>query len=208
VGCAFGDVTLVQKIESAALTGNCTIKVKGNLVRIDMPVPTEMGTGTTASIIDLDKGKVTLLSMERKLALVNDLRIAFKDTPAPKGPTEAPKDTGAQEKIGDWDSEIYEATEDGTKEKLWVAKDFPDGAAILAAFKKIDKDASSKLGLARLLSTNLPGVRVKFEAAAPEGKVTITVVSASVASVPASDFAMPAGFKKVNQGAAAPAKRK
>jgi hypothetical protein len=89
-----------------------------------------------------------------------------------------------------------------------VAKDFPDGAKILAAFKKLDKDASSKLGLARLLSTNLPGVRVKLEAAAPEGKVTITVVSASVAAVPASDFTVPAGFRKVSQGATTTAKKK
>jgi Domain of unknown function (DUF4412) len=203
------DVTLVQKIESAALAGNCTIKIKGSLARIDLPMPAEMGTGTTTSIIDLGKGKITLLNAATKVAIQDDLRSALKDTAASGGANEEPKATGAQEKIGDWEAEIYEATEDGAKEKFWVAKDFPDAAAILAEFKKFENATSSKLGFSRLLASNLPGIRVKLEAVSPDGKVTITTVSASIAPVPASEFVAPPGYRKVGgQSATATTKKK
>ena len=191
---AQADVTIEQKIESPVINGTTTTKVKGDLMRVDTPMPG--GAGTVTMIIDLAKGKSTTLMAAQKMAMTADLTAVKEAAQALAGDaskTEPPKPTGKSEKVGAWNADIYEFTAAGSTFKLWVAKDFPNGAAIKAQMDKLSK-ATVGAGV-DLSKFNLPGMTVKTEMNGPQMKMTSTVVSVKEGPVADSEFTVPSDYQ-------------
>ncbi len=192
------DVTIEQNMESAIVNGSIVSKIKGDLMRVDSPMPG--GAGQMTTILDLSKGKSTVLMHAQKMAMEVDLSDALKQAQtAAKDPAAKPKATGKTEKVGQWNTEIYEITSAGVTSKLWSAKDFPNAAALKEQMMKITKAVAGKgFDPAQF---DVPGMPVKTQLNMPQGVVTSTIVSVKEGDIPASEFVIPADYQKMSMPA-------
>jgi Domain of unknown function (DUF4412) len=189
------DLVIEQKIESSVLNGNTITKIKGDLMRVDMPMPG--GLGQASTIIDLTKGKSTTLMHAQKMAMQMDLGPALKQAQAmlqAQGKDAVkPKATGQSEKIGAWNADVYEYTAGGFPVKIWVSKDIPNADAIRAQMKKLTSALPG--GAASLAQFDIPGVPVKTELTLPQGKMITTMTSLKDTPVADSEFTIPADYQ-------------
>lgn len=104
--------------------------------------------------------------------------------------------TGKSEKVNGYESDIYTwSGARGLAETLWVAKNFPNYAAIKTELAKVDRfnDAGPHPNAQPELS-RLPGMVIKTESVFAGRKVTTTLVSVKVEPVDSSLFELPAGY--------------
>ena len=193
------DVVIEQKLESALMNGNMTMKIKGDQARMDMPAS---AAGEMSVIMDLKSGEMSTLIHGQKMAMKMKMDAAKKQAEAAQkqqgldlSKIEKPKSTGKTEKIGEWDAEIFETTLSGSPAKFWVAKDFPNYKSINEQMKKLSA-ASGSMGFDPN-NFDLGGMVVKSEMNTPAGKMTSTVVKAKEEPVDAAVFVMPAGYKEM-----------
>jgi len=108
-----------------------------------------------------------------------------------------PVDTGKSEKVNDYTAEVYTAQTPAGKFTYWVAKDYPNAAALKEQMGVLQKSIQSKLGPAGSFlpdTATLPGVTLKTEMVIFGRTTTTTLVSAKDASVDDADFQAPAGY--------------
>lgn len=110
-------------------------------------------------------------------------------------------DTGKKEKVNGYDAEIYTAETPDMKFTFWVARDFPNFAAVKEQMKKMQTAMQNKLGTAATGSvpnTNeLPGLPVKTEMETGGRKITTTLISAKEEPVADAEVAVPAGYTEM-----------
>jgi hypothetical protein len=193
------DVVIEQKMESAFMNGNMTMKIKGDQARMDMPAS---AAGEVSVIMNFKSGEMATLMHGQKMAMKMNLDAAKKQAEAGQkaagidpSKIEKPKSTGKTEKVGEWDTEIFETNFSGTPAKFWVAKDFPNYKGITEQMNKL----SAATGGAGFDPSkfDLGGMVVKSEMTTPAGKVTSTVVKAKEEPVDAAVFVMPTGYKEM-----------
>ena len=193
---ARADVIIEQKMESAMINGNVTMKLKGERARMDMPSP--LG-GNVTTLMDFKSGEMTTLLHQQKMAMKMNLADVKKQQEAGQkalgvdpSKIEKPKATGKTEKVGDYDTEIFEMNQGNLQAKLWIAKDFPNAQAIKDQMAKL----SSAMGGAGFdpSKVDVPGMVVKSEVSTPVGKMTITLVKAKEEAVDEKEFAKPEGY--------------
>ena len=199
VAAARADVLVVQKMESSMLNGDMTMKIKGDKGRVDMPAGP---IGQMSMIIDATTGDVNTLMHSQKMAMKMSgaqLKAAVdqsKKAAGVTGETEKPKATGKTEKVGEWDTEIFEVKMDGVPAKVWVAKEFPNAEKLKAEMSKISKSMGQ--GSEDVYGLDLPGMPVKTEIDSPAGKVTVTITKAVEQAVEAKEFEIPADYQKMD----------
>lgn len=185
------DVVIEQKLESAAINGVMTMKIKGDHARMDMPSP----AGQMSAITDLKAGQIVTLLPAQKMAMKMSIDDAKK---AAQGQvpdaTAAPKDTGKKEKVGDYDCEIYTIDAAGTTATMWVAKGYPNYKKFLEETKKLS--ALSQTGIDPN-KFDLGGMVVKTEMNTAIGKMSMTLISAKEEPVPDSEFVVPQGYTEM-----------
>ncbi len=196
---ARADVTIEQKIESSIINGTSVTKIKGDMMRIESPAPA--GLGSMATIVDLGKGKATTLMAAQKMAMQMDLSAAKQAAEAAAGgqggaKITPPKSTGQKEKVGEWMADVYELASPAGTMKIWVARDFPNAAAIKEQMNKLSKAAvGSSTDLSQF---DLPGMVVKTEITSPQMKMTSTLVSVKEGPVADSEFTVPTGYNVIS----------
>ena len=195
---ARADVTIEQKMESAMMNGNMTMKIKGDSARMDMPSPVG---GNVTIIMNMKSGDMTTLMHAQKMAMKMNMNDAKKQAEAAQkaagidpNKIEKPKATGTKEKVGVWDTEIYEFSMGGTSGRIWVAKDFPDAQVIKDQMLKMSSAAGGGFDASKL---DVPGMTVKTEIKTPVGNMTTTLVKVSQDPVAESEFALPDGYKEM-----------
>ena len=196
---ARADIVVEQKMESAMLNGNVTMKVKGDKARMDMPSPVG---GSQTMIIDNASGEIITLMHAQKMAMKMNINAIKQQAEAQQkaagidpAKMEAPKATGKKEKVGEWNAEIYEYAVGPMKGRLWVSKDFQNGKAINDQINAVSaKMAAGGMDPTKL---NVPGMVVKTEMDTPGGKFTTTLVKAVEQDVPAGEFVAPADYKEM-----------
>lgn len=196
---ARADLVVEQKVESPVINGAVTIKVKGNLARVDAPTP----LGQTVSILNLEKNKMTILMTAQNMAMEMDLgAMKAKAAAAQKegGGEIKPTATGAKKKVGEWDAEEYTLSTQGVTMHLWIAPKFPNGKEITQGLGKLSQAMS--VGAPDPNSLGLPGVVVLSEVETPLGKVTTTLQAVKQTPLDASEFVVPEGYKVVQPPAA------
>lgn len=194
------DLVIEQKMESQLMNGSMVMKIKGDQARMDMPNP--IG-GKVSVIMDMKTGEMATLMHEQKMAMkmnLKDAKAAAESQQKAAGidltKMEKPKATGATEKVGDWNCEVYEANFGGMTGKMWVAKDFPNYKAIMDQMNRINSAASAGMGFDPS-KFDLGGMTVKTEMSTPVGKMTTTLVKATEEAVADSEFTIPAGFNEM-----------
>ena len=195
---ARADLTIEQKMESAVLNGNMTMKIKGDNARMDMPSPVG---GNVTVIMDMKSGDMTTLMHAQKMAMKMNLSDAKKQAEAAQklagidpAKVEKPKATGTKEKVGEWDTEVYEFNMGGTTGKIWVAKDFPDAQAIKDQMSKLNNAASAGFDPSKM---DVPGMTVKTQITTPVGAMTTTLIKVSQDPVPDTEFVLPPGYTEM-----------
>ncbi len=198
---ARADIVIEQKMESSMLTGNVTMKVKGDNARMETPTP--LG-GSALVLMNFKTGEMTTFTaiQGQKIAMKMNLEALKKQQEAGQkmlgvdpSKIEKPKSTGQKEKVGDYDTEIFEMNLGALQSKLWIAKDFPNAQAIKDQMMKI----SSSMGGAGFdpSKVDVPGMVVKSEVNTPAGKMTITLVKAKEEAVDDKEFVKPEGYKEM-----------
>jgi hypothetical protein len=210
VSFARADIVVEQKMESAMINGNVTMKLKGDQARMDMPNP--LG-GNVTTLMNFKSGDMVTLMHAQKMAMKMNMSDVRKQQEAGQkalgidpAKMDKPKATGQSEKIGEYNADIYEVSQGGMVAKLWVAKDFPNAQAIKDQMMKL----SSSMGGAGFdpSKIDVPGMVVKSEVNTPVGKMTVTLVKAKEEPVDDSEFKQPEGYQEMKMptlpGAGAP----
>jgi hypothetical protein len=196
---ARADIIVEQKMESAVINGNVTMKIKGDQARMDMPSP--LG-GNVTTLMNFKSGEMVTLMHQQKMALTMSLNDVKKQQEAGQkaigidpSKTEKPKATGQTEKVGEYDTEIYEMNQGGMQAKMWIAKDFPNAQSIKDQMTKL----TSSMGGTGFDPSKLdvPGMVVKSEVNTPVGKMTVTLVKATEEAVADKEFERPEGYQEV-----------
>ena len=208
---ARADIIIEQKMESAMITGNVTMKVKGDQARMDMPSP--LG-GNVTTLMNFKSGEMVTLMHQQKLAMKMNLSDIKKQQEAGQqalgvdpSKIEKPKATGQKEKVGEYETEIFEMNQGQLQAKLWIAKDFPNAQPIKDQMAKL----SSSMGGAGFdpAKMDVPGMVVKSEVSTRDGKMTITLLKAKEEPVDDKEFVKPEGYQEMQMpklpGAEAPA---
>ena len=195
---ARADVVVTQKMESAMMNGEMVMKIKGDKGRVDMP---NSPAGAVSMIIDGASGEVSTVIHSQKMVMKmggDQLKAAVEQAKktAAATPSEKPKATGKMEKVGEWDTEIYDANMGGQSAKIWVAKNFPNAEKLKAEMLKISK-AMGQGGM-DAASADVPGMPVKTEITTAIGKMTTTIIKAVEQTVDAKEFEVPAGYQSMS----------
>lgn len=193
------DLVIVQKVDAPGHSGEMTIKIKENLVRMDI-------TPEMSAITDTTAGTITTLMHRQKQCMKMDLastRMLMEQVQKAKGSAKDDTQakltaTGQKETINGFETAIYTSKVGGASMKYWIAKDFPQAEKIIAAFKQMQQ--SPMAAMARQMAsqpTDFPGVPVKVEINQPGAQTSIvtTIVSAKEQPLDASEFAVPADYQ-------------
>jgi hypothetical protein len=201
--CMFAqaDVVLEQKVEATTNNGSMLTRIKGDIARIDMPA---LQVGEISMLINLKEGQITTLVHGKKVFVTETIENSKKKTEAQLkengidlSKDEVPKATGQKEKVGEWDTEIFEGVITGNKTKYWIAKDFPN-------YKPLTEQMSRFIvamggGSFDPSKHDLGGMIVKSETTLPKdkGKVTKTVIKAKEEAVDDAVFKAPEGYEAI-----------
>ena len=200
---AHADIIIEQKMESAMITGNVTMKVKGDLARMDMPSP--LG-GNVTTLMDFKTGDMVTLMHQQKLAMKMNINEVKKQQEAGQkalgmdpSKMEKPKATGEVENVGEYKSEIFEINQGGMQARLWVAKDFPNAQSIKDQMAKL----TASMGGAGFdpSKMDVPGMVVKSEVSTPVGKMVVTLIKATEEAVDEKEFTQPDGYQEMKMPA-------
>jgi hypothetical protein len=197
---AHADFVIQQKVEGGLQSGDMTMKIKGDKVRVDMAGP----AGDVSSILDMNTGDSTVLMHQQKMAMnmpAAQLKQTMERMKNQNGNTNAAPpqlvDTGKTGMVGGYDAEIYTWTNNrDAGGMIWVSKTFPDYTKIKVQLDKLENSPVSQMskGLAPDTSA-LPGMVMKSKIDMNGQEMISTLISAKEESVDASAFEVPADYQ-------------
>ena len=188
----------MQKVDGLGQqSGNITVKIKETKVRAEIAPQISYiidgATGESITLMHAQKGYIKVTAAQGK-ALLDQM----KKTQGVAGTHAKPVATGLKETVEDWKTEIFTWSGGSLAVRYWVARDFPNAAAIQAA---MDKAQSSGVGAMSkgLLPANseFPGMVVKTEMKTKGKTVTSTIASVKEEAVDAKEFETPADYKEL-----------
>ncbi len=193
---ARADLVVKQRVEGAGMSGEQTVRVKDNKARCDVAgaisVIVDRTTGETTTLSHAQRGYVTL-DAARSKALNEKLQKA-------RGSSEAPKlvATGKKEKIGDQSCDVFSADVGTVKLTYWLAKSYPNFAAINAQLDVLENAPDANLGGGLAPRTkDLPGLPMKIQMETGGQKVIVTTLSVTEEKVDPGIFTAPKDYKEL-----------
>ena len=195
---ARADFVIVQKVDGLGQqSGSITVKIKDTKARSELsPQISYIMDGTTGESLTLMHAQKTYLKVSA--AQGKALLEQMQKTQGASGPPAKPVATGQKEKVEQWDAEIFTWSGGALSVRYWVAKDFPNAAAIQAAMDKAQAGGLGDLSRALLPSNaSFPGMVVKTEMKAKGKTIASTIVSVKEEAVDAKEFEAPADYKEL-----------
>jgi hypothetical protein len=200
---ARADLTLVQTATGTNATFPATLRLHANQMRLDQP---ENTNGVITVLINLQtRDSLTLLPQEKKFLkragtnILKDLALDLKlfsrtnENLLPAAPAVL---TSRVARVNGFDADIYVwHGAHGLTETLWVAKDFPDFAAIRSELAKLDEfNATGPHPNAQPALSQLPGMVVQTETSLGKSVKTMKLLTATTAPLDAAQFELPADY--------------
>lgn len=203
---ARADLVVIQQVEGTGQKGTMTMKVKGTKARTDLsPEVSTITDGATGDVVTLMHQAKTFMRIPA--ASANELRerLQLGQVRGAAPPATPPKlqPLGKKQKISGYDTELF-AFELGTiKAKYWVAKTFPNYAAVLEQM-----DGAQSNGIASMMKGMTPGagsfagmpmkteVEMKHPGSSEVQKITTTISSVQQQTVKDSEFDVPADYRE------------
>ena len=198
LAAARADFVIVQKVDGLGQqSGNITVKIKDTKTRSELAPQisyiTDGATGESMTLMHAQKGCLKV-SAEQGRALMEQMR----KTQGASGSPAKPVATGQKETVEQWAAEIFTWSGGSLSVRYWVARDFPNTAAIQAAMDKAQAGGIGALSKSLLpASSEFPGMVVKTEMKTKGKTVTSTIVSVKEEAVDAKEFEMPADYKEL-----------
>lgn len=201
------DLVLVQKVEDpTGKKSEISMKIKDDSLRMDIGGDVSVVLdGASGKIISMMHAQKAYLTMEASAIEQMMKAAAAAAGQKPKGEVKLVP-TGKTEEINGQKTEIYTLEGADHKGTFWIAKDYPNGAAIQAAIKKIQELPMSKMASeVAPQPKDVPGVPVKTEIEiAPGQKVTSELVSAKEEKLDSTLFQAPKDYNPIAMPALPP----
>ncbi len=202
-----GDLVLVQKVEESGThrpPAEILLKVKGTKLRADLsPEITllmDTATGDTTTLCHSRKTSL-LLTAATARRLQEEIRRFPGEAARPAG--EEPKlvATGRHESVGGRETEIFTAESGALKVTWWIARKGGDWEKYLPQLAPLQR--APMVQLAESLGVlpagfELPGLAVKTELCAPDGRrIVTTLLAIKEEPLENIDFAIPPGYRSL-----------
>jgi hypothetical protein len=195
---AHADLTIVQRTEGAGPTADMTLKVKGDMSRLEVtPELSMIFNGKTGETIQLMKDQKTVVRISaEKMKAAAEMVSKFNGQPSP-GATAKLSPTGKKETINGYATEEYISETGMSKASYWIAPKFPDGAAILKQLRAMKSGIldSSNSGVPDY--TELPGVPIRTVLTMGGNRYTTTILSVKQEPLSDTEFVVPKDFQEV-----------
>ena len=195
---ARADFVIEQKVDGLGQqSGNITVRIKDTKARAELSPQISYiidgASGESITLMHTQKGFMKV-SAEQGKALLQKMQ----KTAGTSGTPAKPVNTGQKENVDQWPAEIFTWSSGTLAVRYWVARDFPNAAAIQTA---MDKARAGGLGALNknLLPSNsdFPGMVVKTEMKTKGKVVTSTILSVKEEPVDAKQFEIPADYKEL-----------
>jgi uncharacterized protein DUF4412 len=200
-----------QTADAAGAATNMTVKIKGDKARIEAsPHITTIFDGKTGELITLLNDQKTIVRISAdKMKAVTDILDEFSNK---KAAAEKPRlfRTGQKETVNGYETEQY--TYDGPHFKAiyWIARDYPDGAAILAQLQSVKSEFWDAANTRMPDFRDFPGLPIRTRMILREGEasklgarssdhgteITSTITSVNQGPISDSEFTVPSDFKE------------
>jgi hypothetical protein len=199
---ARADLTIVQQVEGAGPLTQMTMKIKGDKARIE-------ATPQVISIVDSKSGEMLSLLHDQKMVMRMSAAQAKAAAAAmgaqlggQAGAQTPPakvtvKPTGNKETINGYEAEEYYAETAGYKASYWIARNYPQGDAILKQLQAMTPEAWNAGAMGTPDFRDLPGLPIRTNATIGDMKIVTTVKEVKLDPLPDAEFAVPAGYKEM-----------
>ena len=192
------DFVIEQKVDGLGQqSGTIVVKIKETKARAEIsPQISYIIDGTSGDSITLMHAQKAFMkvSAEQGKALLEQMQKTQGSGGAPTKPVAS----GLKENVEQWATEIFTWSSGALTVKYWVAKDFPNAAAIQSAMDKARTGGLGALNKSLLpANSDFPGMVVKTEMKTKQKTVTSTIVSVKEEPVDAKQFEIPADYKEL-----------
>ena len=192
------DLTIVQKVEGGGQAGEMTVKIKGDMARIEgAPNVTTLIDGKTGEMTNLmnDRKTVVRISAEKMKAAAEMIgKFNTKNAPVAKAKLTP---TGKKEMIGAYETEQYVCETPNFKATYWLALNYPDGPAILKQLQSLNPQMWQTNSLGMPDYRDFPAVPIKTTMSMDKNEVTTTVITISQAPLADTEFVVPKDFREI-----------
>ena len=196
---ARADLTIVQQVEGAGEKRDSIVKIKGDKERIDGPgQPTRIIDGKGGEMIDLlNDQKVYVKIPADKIKAAAETITKFEGDQKPAAPKLTP--TGKKQTINGYEAEevVFDAPQ--FKATFWVAKKYPDGAAILKEMQAPVSGAWKPSNMGMPDYTDFEGLPIRTIISMGDNEMTTTIASIKRDPINASEFEIPKDFHELKQ---------
>lgn len=202
ISTARADLTIVQEVEGAGSVTHITMKIKGDKTRIE-------ATPQVTSIFDNKSGEMLSILHDQKLVMRTSAAqaktvaaaITGQLAPAPAAGVADAKmkmtPTGRKETIDGYEAEEYVLETPTYKASYWIAKNYPQGDAILKQLQSMAPQALTGGAMATPDFRAFPGLPLRTNMTIGETKIVSTIKAVKTDPLPESEFAVPQGYKEM-----------
>ena len=202
------DWVVVQKVEDSGQkqTGEITLKIKGEKIRVDLPPDISVLMDTdTGETFTLRHGQKTVLRVPAATAAQLGRRLEqWRETRRQAEPGQEPpkwEATGKGETVAGRETKIFVAQAGAMKVTWWIAQNSPEAEKFAAVAEQLQKAPMVQLagGLALLPpGFKPPGLPVKTEIQTPDGrKISTTILAIKEQPLDAIDFTPPPDYRSL-----------
>jgi ABC-type branched-subunit amino acid transport system substrate-binding protein len=198
---ARADVVIVESIAGPGQSGQMTIKVGADKIRVDVSpmlgTITDVTTGDVTTLMLAQKSYMIISAAQAKAAVnAATAMAAAGGTPLPSPAPPAP--TGRTEKINGYDAAEYTWSNGGMSATYWMAKGFPNEKLVIDALAKYRKGSmAAAANMFTADTSSLPGVPIRTEISFNGQKIVTELVSANEANVDPSVYQVPSDFTQI-----------
>jgi hypothetical protein len=190
------DIVLTQRVEGGGQSGEQTIRIKDGKSRADLAsalsLITDAATGDAITLKHSDRSFMKVPAAQSQ-AMLEEMKRKRGDAPPPQL-----KPTGRKEKVGEYECEIFTTDLGGLTVTYWLAKDFPNYAAVQKQLSAVQSGAQALSSQGLMPDpASFPGMTMKTVLELSGKKVTTTTLSVRETPVDASVFEIPKGYKEL-----------
>ena len=198
---ARADYVIVQRVEGGRDAGTMTLKIKGAKLRADLaPQISVITDGVTGDVITLAHAlrRFMRIPAERTGALQEKMEKHVGNAGSHGGEAwRKPVSSGRREKVDRYECEVFTWSGKGLSATYWVARNYPNHAAITAA---LEQNIRAGLGaLSRRMAPkpgDFSGMIMKTELHLADRKLTTTLVSVHEEELADSLFTVPPDYEE------------
>ena len=197
---ARADLTIVQKIEGAGAMPDMTMKIKGEKIRIEAtPEVTSIFDSKTGEMINIMKSQKMVMRMSAEQAKAAAAMAGGQLAGQGAKPAEKVKitPTGRKEKIDGHDTEEYVAETPTYKASYWVAKNYPQGDAIMKQLQATSSETLNAGSMGMPDFRDFPGLPLRTTVSMGGQNFSTTITSVKMDPLPDSEFTVPQGYQEM-----------